>query len=114
MAETYDPILTPTFEQERCGLVWLRGASQNEEGKWADWWLLVQSSTDRVVATIDGTTDSQLTFDVCLEGGSRRKYISLEGAKRNAIACAMQILADEGIHKARNRKMRHERKKARA
>jgi hypothetical protein len=114
MAETYDPILTPSFERERCGLVWVRGASQNEEGKWADWWLLVQSSTDRVVATIDGTTDSQLTFDVCLEGSSRRKYISLEGAKRNAIACAMQILTDEGIDKAKRRRMRNERKKARA
>lgn len=112
MSETYDPILNPTFERERCGLIWLRGAQQNEEGKWADWWMLVQSSTDRVVASIDGTTAAQLTFDVCLEGGSRRKYISLEGAKRNAIACAMQILADEGQHSSQRRKMRHETRKA--
>jgi len=108
----FDKITGATFAQDRCGLIWIESAEQEDDDEWKSIWLLVQPFTDRVMATIDGPTKKQLTYVVALEG-SQRRFISLDGAKKNAIAAAMQVINDEDQHSARRRKMRSEARKPR-
>ena len=108
MADTFDKILDASFSRERLGLHWVEFREKEDEtGEWYSCWLLVQETTDRMLVSIDGPTPRQICYTVSVEGCSGvRKYISLDGAKRNAVSVAMQIIGDEGIDSARRRHAR--------
>jgi hypothetical protein len=108
MAGAYDKITGATFTPERCGLHWVELFDQDDEsGEFYPIWLLVQCSTDRVLVSIDGPTSKQICYTTAVEGhGGLRKYISLDGAKRNAIAVAMQIIGGEKCASSERRKAR--------
>ena len=112
MADTYNKILDAQFYPERCGLHWVETFEKDDNsGLWYKIWLLVQESTDRMLVSIDGPTAEQICYSVAVEGHSGlRKYISLDGAKQNAISVAMQIIGDE---KNGSSQRRHARRKAR-
>lgn len=115
MAGTYDKITEAVFTPERCGLHWVEFQVQDQETHdWQTNWLLVEQATDRVLASIDGPSPKQICYAVAVEGhGGGRFYISLDGAKRNAIAVAMKILKDENRDSSERRKARHETRKTR-
>jgi len=106
----FDKILDAQFtaDHER-GLVWTETIETDDEAGVYPIWLPVQQGTDRILASIDGPTPKQLTYTVAVEGNSGlRKFISLEGAKQNAISVAMQIIGGEACESSRRRKLRRE------
>lgn len=57
-------------------------------------WFLIQTSTERVIVTVDGPTEKQICYDVS-DGNNRRRFISFDGAKAYALECAQAILDNE-------------------
>lgn len=107
MADGYDKILHSSFTRERIGLIWVEAREQDEEKtEWHSIWLLVDPSTDCVLASIDGPYRGQICYSVATEQAHNRLYISLDGAKRAAFALAAQIISDRRINSARSRKQR--------
>lgn len=109
MADTYDKILGSTFTQQG-ELTWISTEESDDAEKpnWYRIWLLVQPNTDRVLMTIDGPSKKQLCYAACAESGSRRCFISIEGAQKYAYSTAMKTLTDERTTSSTCRKSRRE------
>lgn len=111
MADTFDKVLDAVFHPERGGLVWVQTVERMrlEDGEWSayyDIWLLVQRGTDRVLASIDAPLPNQICFGVQMIEGPRRNYISIDGARRFALASALAMLDSERAASSANRKER--------
>lgn len=109
MPDKYDKILGSTFTQQG-ELTWVSTEESDdaEPPNWYRVWLLVQKGTDRVLITIEGPSDKQLCYAACAEIGTRRLFISLEGAQRYGFSLAMKTITDERTTSATCRKSRRE------
>jgi hypothetical protein len=109
MTDTFCKILNATFKSERCGLHWIQTSERDdEEVQWYPNWYLVDTKTDRILVMIEGPISTNICYTVRNEDIVRH-YISLEGAKRSAVALAMQTVDSERINSARDR---HKRRKS--
>jgi hypothetical protein len=112
-AQKFDKLLSASFDADHeQGFVWIETWEQDHEEEVYPIWLLVETNTDRMLASIEGPTANNICYTVALENSQGiRKYISLDGAKRHAISEAMKILDQEKEKEAQERKTRRTVKK---
>jgi hypothetical protein len=106
-----DKLTSAEFYPERMGLTWIKTRDKDMFGSGDfseeyDCWLLVEQATDRMIVSIDAPYPDKLCYVVAAEGGAQRRYISLDGAKRFAVGRAMEILQEETVVRACQRKAR--------
>ena len=87
-----DKILNATFSPEGQDLIWIEAPDHDDDGTPYRIWLLIQCETEKVIASVEGPTPRQLTYQAGVDGLRDCKFISLEAAQRHCVREAHKII----------------------